>query len=141
MALNTIIQKAFGSLQIQTASEQLLLHSIGFSSLTFPVFLSLCLAHNVVYSFGMVGFSTKLSVKKREPYLIQKSFGFFLRQQAQAGSGFQNHRCLYPLLFGNRLLCDLQQLLNGFSTLENNKKCTYYYKYSTIPQSELKKPF
>ncbi len=63
VALNTIIQKAFGSLQLQTASEQLLLHSIGFSSLTFPVFLSLRLAHNVVYSFGMVGFSTKLSVK------------------------------------------------------------------------------
>lgn len=86
--------------------------------------LSFSLSHTQrgLYPFGMVGFSTKLSEKERKPYLIQQGFGFLLRQQAQAGSGFQNHRCLYPLLFGDCLFCYLQQLHNGFSTLANGKK-------------------
>jgi len=69
----------------------------------------------------MVSFFSKMSEKERKPYLIQQGFGFFLRQQAQAGSGFQNHRCLYPFLFGNCLLSHLQQLPKGFSSLANGK--------------------
>lgn len=94
VAWNMIIQKPFASPRLQTASEQLLLHCIGLSSHSLPVFLSLRLAHNVVcFALRWLVYLPNCLRKKarkwekRNPYLIQKDFGFFWRQHAQAGGG------------------------------------------------------